>query len=164
MILWLHRNYLDDSEGHSYRQLVIGNFITTMSPLMHHLWCRVFWLHIKSPWWLSPLQPRFGALRLLAFPKTEITFEREDISDCQWDSGKFDGAADGSWNCVRSQSAYFEGGWGIIVLCTVFLVSCIFFNKCLYFSYFMAGYLLERPHIIQITVGFSLKVVQKSRK
>ena len=28
----------------------------------------------------------------------------------------------------------------------------------------MAGYLLERPHIIQITVGFSLKVVQKSRK
>ena len=24
--------------------------------------------------------------------------------------------------------------WGIIVLCTMFLVSCIFFNKCLYFS------------------------------
>ena len=27
------------------------------------------------------LQPRFGALRLLAFPKTKITFEREEISD-----------------------------------------------------------------------------------
>ena len=29
--------------------------------------------------------------------------------------------------------AYLEGDWGVIVLCTVFLVSCIF-NKCLYFS------------------------------
>ena len=31
----------------------------------------------------SPLQPRFGALQLLAFPKTEITFEREEILDCR---------------------------------------------------------------------------------
>ena len=28
-----------------------------------------------------PLQLRFGALRLLAFPKTKITFEREQIID-----------------------------------------------------------------------------------
>ena len=40
--------------------------------------------------------------------------------------------------------AYFEGEWGIIVLCTVFLVSRIF-SKRLYFSYYMAGYLLDRP-------------------
>ena len=32
----------------------------------------------------APLQPRFGALWLLAFPKTKITFERKEISDCQW--------------------------------------------------------------------------------
>ena len=36
-------------------------------------------------------------------------------------------------NCVRSQAAYIEGDWGVIVLCTVFLVSCIFFSKCLFF-------------------------------
>ena len=48
---------------------------------------------------------------------------------------------------VRSQGAYFEGDWGIIVLCTMFPVSCIFSNKCLYFSYYMAGYLLDRTHI-----------------
>ena len=30
---------------------------------------------------------------------------------------------------------------------TMFLISCIFFNKCFYFSYYMAGYLLDRPHI-----------------
>ena len=31
----------------------------------------------------APLQPRLGALRLLAFLKTKITFEREEISDCR---------------------------------------------------------------------------------
>ena len=46
-----------------------------------------------------------------------------------------------SWeNCVRSQGAYFEqptesdAYWDVIILCTVFPVSCIFFSKCLYFS------------------------------
>ena len=50
----------------------------------------VFWRNIKSPRWLSPLQPRFEALQLLAFPKTKISFEREEISDHRWDSGKYD--------------------------------------------------------------------------
>ena len=95
----------------------------------------------------ASLQPRSGALQLLAFPKTKITFEREESSDHWWDAGKY-GAADGDWeNCMRSQGAYFEGDWGIIVLCTMFLVSCIFFNKCLYFSYYMAGSPLDRPCI-----------------
>ena len=72
----------------------------------------------------APLQPTFGTLQLLAFPKTKITFEREEISDHQWDSGKYDRAADGDWeNCVRSQGACFGADWGIIVLCTMFLVS-----------------------------------------
>ena len=55
----------------------------------------------------APLQPRFGVLWLLAFPKTKINVEMEEISDSWWDSGKYDGAADGDWeNCVRSHSAY----------------------------------------------------------
>ena len=43
------------------------------------------------------------------------------------DSGKYDdGAADGNWeNCARSQGAYFEGNWGITVLCAMFLVSSL---------------------------------------
>ena len=32
----------------------------------------------------APLQPRFGALWLLAFPQTKITSEKEEISDCPW--------------------------------------------------------------------------------
>ena len=69
----------------------------------------------------APLQPRFGARWLLAFPKTKITFEREEISDCQWDSGKYNGADSGWENCVRSQTAYFEGDWSVIVLCAIYL-------------------------------------------
>ena len=77
----------------------------------------------------APLQPRFGTLWLLAFLKTKITFEREETSDHSWDSGKYDGAPDGDWEpCVRSQGAYCEGNWGIIVPHTVFLVSCYFFS------------------------------------
>ena len=108
--------------------------------------------NIKSPRWLNlfPLQLRFGALWLLAFPKAKITFESKEISDCWWDSGKYDWAAHGDWeNCVRSQGAYFEGDWGIVVLCTIFLASCIFFSKCLYFSYCAAEYFLDRPCIVK---------------
>ena len=98
----------------------------------------------------EPLQPRFGTLWLLAFPKTQITLEREEISDFWWDSGKYYGAADNDWeNCVRSQGAYFEGDWSVTVLCTMFLVSCIFFNKGVYFSYYVAGYFLDRPRIFE---------------
>ena len=71
-----------------------------------------------------PLQPIFGTLWLLPFPQTKSAFEREEISDHQWDSGKYDRAADGDWeNCVRYQRAYLEVDWGVIVLCTMFLVS-----------------------------------------
>ena len=52
-----------------------------------------------------PLRPRFSTLWFLAFPKTKITFEREEISDNQWDSGKYNY----NWeNCVKSQGTYFE--------------------------------------------------------
>ena len=95
----------------------------------------------------APLQPIFGTLWLLAFPQTKIIFEREEISDHWWDSGKYDGTADGDWeNCVRSQGAYFEEAWGILVLYTVFLVSSST-NACI-FPYCMAGYFLYKPHCI----------------
>ena len=58
----------------------------------------------------GPLEPRFGILWLLAFPKPKITFEKEEISDYWWDSGKYSWAADSDWeNCLRSQVAYLNG-------------------------------------------------------
>ena len=55
------------------------SFITTMCLPMHHISCRDFCETSNHPGDSAPLQPRFGALRLLAFPKTKITFEREEI-------------------------------------------------------------------------------------
>ena len=45
-----------------------------------------------------PVQPRFGTLQLQAFPQTKITFKSEEISGHQWDSGKYNRAADGDSN------------------------------------------------------------------
>ena len=96
---------------------------------------QVFLQNIKSPRWLSPHKAQMWHPKTLAFPKSKITFEREEISDPWWDSGKYNEATDGKWNnCVRSQGAFFEGDWAIIILCTMFPVSCTFFNKCLSFG------------------------------
>ena len=42
----------------------------------------VFGETLNHPGDSAPLKPTFGTLQLLAFPKTKITFEREEISDC----------------------------------------------------------------------------------
>ena len=105
--------------------------------------CRVFWWNIKSPRWLSPL-----TAQIWLFPKLKSPLKGKRFQTINEIQEKYDGAADGRWeNCVRSQGTYFEGDWGTIVLCTMFLVSWVFFNKCLCFSYYMAGYLLDRPHV-----------------
>ena len=81
-----------------------------------------WWLNSKHPGDSALLQPRFGALRLLAFTKLKSPLKGKRFQTVN--SGKYDGAADGNWeNCVKSQGAYFEGDWGIIALYTRFLVS-----------------------------------------
>ena len=94
-----------------------------------------------------PLQPRFGARQLLAFfPKTKITFEREEISDCRWDLGKYDKAADGDsnkgfcrvfWTVEETLGELCEVpkcllGRGLRCHCPIYNVSYIVFNKCLF--------------------------------
>ena len=89
---FLHRNYSDDSEGHSYNWWLAvhhDNASVHASRLMQS-----FWWNMKSSRWLSPLQPRFGALQLLAFPQTKVNCESKEISDHWWVLGKYDGAAD----------------------------------------------------------------------
>ena len=98
---------------------------TTMRPIVHHISSSFFAKQqITQGTQPHPLKSRFGAPWLLAFPKIKITFEREEISDHQWDSRKYDGAVDSNWeNCVRYQGAYFERDRGITVLGTMYLVS-----------------------------------------
>ena len=102
-------NYSDDSKGCSYGQLVIGSFITTMRPLIHHVSCRIFGKTLQYSDDSGPLQPIFGALQLLAFPKTKITLEREEILDHQWYSGKYDRAADGEELCEVPRYLLWRG-------------------------------------------------------
>ena len=74
----------------------------------------------------APLQPKIGTLRLLAFPKIKITLQREEISDHQWNSGQYNGAADGNWeNCVRAQGAALKETETSLsyVQCFLYLVS-----------------------------------------
>ena len=76
----------------------------------------------------APLQPRFGTLRLLAFSKTKITFEREEISDHWWDAVKYDRATNGHWeNCVRSQGVRPTLKGTEVSLFYVQYISCILY-------------------------------------
>ena len=88
--------------------------------------CAVFWLNIKSPRWLRPPTAQIWCPATSAFPKTKTPFEREEISDQWWDSGKYNGAADGNWeNSVRSQELTLKGTEAPLtyVQCFLYIVS-----------------------------------------
>jgi hypothetical protein len=54
--------------------------ITTLRLPILQLSCRLFFGKTSHHSGLSdPLQPRFGSLRLLAFPKAKIALEKEEI-------------------------------------------------------------------------------------
>ena len=89
---FIHGNYWDDSEGCSYGQLVTGTFITMYS-LVHPVSCRVFLWNIKSLQWLSP--PTASILHPAISVFSQYSFEREEISGHQWNSGKYDRESDG---------------------------------------------------------------------
>ena len=122
------------------------------------------------------LRPRFGALWLLASPKTEITSERKEISDHRWDSGKYDGAADGDsnkrfcrvfWTVEETLGELCDiprcllwRGLRCHVLCTKFLVSCIFFNKCLCFI--LHGWIPSGTDLVCLTFWGPARLLSKA--
>ena len=90
-----------------------------------HASCLVqsFWQNIKSSRWLSHPRAQNQCPAIPPFPKTSITFEREEISDCRWDSGKYNGAADGDWeNCVSSKVPTLKG-----TEASLFYVQCLLY-------------------------------------
>ena len=66
---FLHRNYSEDSEGHSCGQLVIVSFVTTMCPFVYHISCRVYSCNIKLLRWLSPSTEQMVPWNFWLFPK-----------------------------------------------------------------------------------------------
>ena len=136
---FLHGNYSDDSEA-----AAMGNWWLAASSPQHTHSCimscaKFFGETSNHPGDSAHLQPRSSTLQLLAFPETKIPFEREEISDHRWDSGKY-----GSWQrlgelCEVPRCLLWTG---LRHHCPMYNVSYIFFNKRLYFSYYMAGYIL----------------------
>ena len=66
-------------KGQSYGQLLIGIFITTAQSSCITSHAEFFGKTSNCPGDSATLQPRCGALWLLAFPKAKITFETEEI-------------------------------------------------------------------------------------
>ena len=128
---------------------------------MHHVLCSFLVKHQITQVTQPPYSPDLAPYNFWLFPKLKSPLKGkrfQTVNDIQEnttgqlmliptkDSTKCCEQWKRCWeNCVRSQGAYFEGEWGIIALCTMFLVSCTFSNKCLYFSQHMAGYFLDRP-------------------
>ena len=104
-----------------------------------------FWQNIKSFRGFSTLPTRFGTLWLWLFPKLKSPLKRkrfQTVNEIQENkTGQLRVIGGAVWHSkvpvLKVTEAY----------CPMYNVSCIFFNKCLYFSYYMAGYLLDRPHI-----------------
>ena len=72
-----------------YWWLAASSHQRACSCIMSH--AEIFGKTSNHPGDLAPLQPIFGTLWLLAFPKTKITFERKKISDHQWYQGSMMG-------------------------------------------------------------------------
>ena len=102
------------------------------------------------------LQPRSGALWVLAFPKTKITFEREEISECRWDSENMMGQllviGRTVWSPKVPTLKGTEVSWSYVQYFLYLVSSSI--NASI-FSYYMARYLLEIPHMLTNTCNMN---------
>ena len=144
----LHWNYWDDWEVCSYGQLVIGSFITTKRPLIHHILCRGFWWNIKSPRWPSPSIVQIWHPMTSDFSQNwSHLWKGRDFRPLM----RFREILQGSWwwlgeLCEVLRCLLWRG---LRRHCSVYNVSCIF-NNCLYFSCYMAGYFLDRLFYVYI--------------
>ena len=68
-LTFLHRNYSDDPGGWCYGQLVIGSFITTMCPLMHHTHAEFLAKHQITHVTQLPYSPDLAPCNFWLFPK-----------------------------------------------------------------------------------------------
>ena len=102
-----------------------------MHLLMHHISYKVFWWNMKWPTWLSST-PDLVPCDFCLFPKTKITFERkrfqtvteieDNIMGSRWWLGEL---------CEVPRCLLWKG----LRCYPVYNVSCILFNKCLFFMW-----------------------------
>ena len=141
------------------KSTAMGNWRLAASSRQHTHSCitsrTVFWQNIKSPRWISPSYSSvFTSCDFWLFRKLKSPLKGKRFQTIDEIQENMTEAADGDWEtCLSSQGAHCEGDWGVIVLCSMSLVSCIFFNKWLYVSYYMAGYVLDGPRMSKLEIG-----------
>ena len=94
-----------------------------------------------------PYSPDLAPCDFWLFPKLKSPLKERDFRP----SMRFKKIWQGSWwqlgeMCEVPRCLLWRGLWRGYH-CPMYNVSCIFFNKYLYFSYYMAGYLLDRPRL-----------------
>ena len=109
-------------------QLEIGSFIMTVHPLMHHVSCRIFLWNIKSLRWLTPATAQIWC------PVTSSFYWFWEGRDFR-PSMQFRKIQWGSWwrlgeLCEAPRCLLWRG---LRHHCPMYNVSCVFFNKCLFF-------------------------------
>ena len=106
----------------------------------------VFWQNIKSPRCSAPYSPDLAPCDFRLFPKLKSPLKGK----------RFQTISEIQENITEQLMATVRTVWGLRVptlkgteaSCPVYWVSCILYLlQCLSFSYYMAGYLLERPYI-----------------
>ena len=140
---FLHGNYSDGSEGWRYEQRVIGSFIMTICLLIHHVSCRVLARYQITQVAQPPYRWDLVPWNFWLFPELKSPLKGK----------RFQTVDEIQENTTGQLMVTGRTVWGpevptwrrLSCLCPMYSVSCIFFNKCLYFSYYVAGYLLDRP-------------------
>ena len=94
--------------------------------------------------WQPPYSPDLAPWDSWLFPKLKTPLKGRQFQNFDDIKKKYSWATDSNLeNCVRSWGAYFEGDWGVIVLCTMFLVSV---SSSINISIFHSIW-MDRPHI-----------------
>ena len=133
-----------DQNSCSYGQLVIGSFIMTTylctSRFVQFFLVKHQIAQVTQPHYSPDLVPCDFCL----FPKLKLPLKGkrfQTINEIQENRTGQLGEL-----CEVPRCLFWRGWRG---LCPMYNISCIF-NKCLYFSYYIAGYFLDRPHMVKV--------------
>ena len=124
---------------------MISSFITAIGSLMHHILCRIV-KHQITQVIQSPYSQDLVPCNFWLFPKLKSPLKGKRFQTIDEIQENTLGQLMAIGRTVRVPKV--PTLMGTEAHSPIFSISCIFFNKCLCFSYYMAGYLLDRPCIV----------------
>ena len=104
------------------------------------------WQNIKSPRWLS--LPTAQICNFWLFPKLKSPLKGKKFQSIDEIQENTTGELMATGRTVWGPNVSTLKGTEVPLSCVQCFLSYIFFNKYLYFSYYMAGYFLARPHTL----------------